>query len=173
MEKINTKKLVFASLFMALALLLPLITGQIQSVGSMLLPMHIPILLCGFICGPKYGLAVGSMSPILRSVIFTMPPMYPVAVAMAFELAAYGFFSGFFNKSLPKKNYAIYVNLVLSMLIGRVVWGLAMLIMLGVDSTPFTWGMFATGAFMQALPGIAIQIVLIPPIVMIHRKTQK
>lgn len=173
MKKTNTNRLVLASLFMALALLLPLITGQIQSIGSMLLPMHIPVLLCGFICGYQYGLAVGALSPILRSVIFGMPPMYPVAAAMAFELAAYGFFTGILKKPLPKKNYSIYINLILSMLLGRIVWGLAMLMMLGVDSTPFTWGMFATGAFAQALPGIAIQIVLIPPIVMAYGKIKK
>ena len=80
----STKNLVRASLLMALGLLLPFLTGQIPQIGRMLSPMHIPVLLCGMICGWPYGLAVGFLTPLLRSVLFGMPAIYPQAVAMAF-----------------------------------------------------------------------------------------
>ena len=90
MKNQNTKKLAYAALFLALCLVLPMLTGQIPRIGSMLLPMHIPVLLCGLVCGWQYGAAVGFVAPLLRSVLFGMPPMYPVAIAMAFELLTYG-----------------------------------------------------------------------------------
>ena len=84
------KKLSLSSMFLAIGLVLPFFTGQIPQVGSMMLPMHIPVLLCGLICGWKYGLMVGFVLPPLRSVLFGMPPLFPTGAAMAFELAAYG-----------------------------------------------------------------------------------
>ena len=86
----HVRRLTYAALFLALALVLPFLTGQIPRIGSMLCPMHFPALLCGFVCGWPYGLAVGLIAPVLRSALFGMPPMYPTAVAMALELAAYG-----------------------------------------------------------------------------------
>ena len=90
-------------IMLALALVLPFLTGQIPEIGSMLCPMHLPALLCGFMCGWPWGLAVGLISPLLRSVIFGMPPMFPTAVSMAFEMAAYGAVSGLLYRLLPKK----------------------------------------------------------------------
>ena len=98
----------------------------------MLCPMHIPALLCGFVCGWGWGLAVGFIAPLLRSVLFGMPDMFPTAVSMAFELAAYGLFSGLLYQLLPKKRSNIYVSLILAMLGGRIVWGIAMTIISGV-----------------------------------------
>ena len=109
----SVRKLVLSGLFLALGLIMPFLTGQIPSIGSMLLPMHIPVLICGFVCGWPYGLAVGFITPLLRHWIFGMPPM-PNALAMAFELAVYGFCTGLFYKLLPKKNAFIYVSLIIS-----------------------------------------------------------
>ena len=92
--KTSTLNLVLGALFMALAIIMPFITGQIPEVGSMLLPMHLPVLICGFVCGWKYGLAVGFVVPLLRSVMFGMPPLMPTGVCMACELAAYGACTG-------------------------------------------------------------------------------
>ncbi len=103
MKQNNTKKLVYSALFLALALVLPFLTGQIQTFGQMLAPMHLPVLLCGFVCGPVWGLAVGAVAPLLRSLLFGMPPMFPTAVAMAFELAAYGLFTGLFYRLLSAR----------------------------------------------------------------------
>ncbi|WP_322597248.1 ECF transporter S component [Acetivibrio straminisolvens] len=90
----STKRLVLSGLFLALGLLIPFLTAQIPSLGSRLLLMHIPVLLCGFICGWPYGLIIGLVLPVFRSMLFGMPPMFPTAVAMAFELAAYGLMTG-------------------------------------------------------------------------------
>ena len=79
----NNKKLVLSALFLAIALVLPFLTGQIPEIGSMLCPMHIPVLLCGFFCGWQYGLAVGFVAPLLRSFLFGVPYLYPMAVSMA------------------------------------------------------------------------------------------
>ena len=90
MKKLSVKEIVLAGFFLALGIVLPFLTMQIPSFGSMLLPMHIPVILCGFICGGPLGLIVGFIVPLLRSALFSMPPMFPTAIAMAFELAAYG-----------------------------------------------------------------------------------
>ena len=90
MQKIRTRNLVLAALFLALALLLPFLTGQIPQIGKMISPMHIPAFLCGFVCGWPYALAVGFIAPLLRNLLFHMPPLFPTGVSMAFELATYG-----------------------------------------------------------------------------------
>lgn len=120
-----TRKLTLSAMFMAIGILLPLLTGQIQRIGNMLLPMHIPVLLCGLICGWQYGAVVGFILPLMRSVMFGMPPLYPVAVAMAFELAAYGFVTGFVYSRVHRKNIGTtYLSLIAGMISGRVIWEL-------------------------------------------------
>lgn len=172
MKKQSTRKLVFAALLLALGLVLPFLTAQIPQVGSMLLPMHLPVLLCGFVCGWPYGLLVGAVTPLLRSMLFGMPPLYPTAVAMAFELAAYGLLAGLFYKLLPKKPVYVYVALILAMLGGRAVWGLAQMVLIRLVAQPFTWQIFMAGAFGNALPGILVQLVLIPVIVLALRSAK-
>ncbi|MEG1560718.1 MAG: ECF transporter S component [Clostridia bacterium] len=168
----KVKKLVLAGVFLAFAMLLPLLTGQIQSFGKLLAPMHLPVLLAGFVLGPWYGLAIGFIAPILRSLIFTMPSLYPIAVAMAFELAAYGAFSGLLYRAFPRKTIYIYLSLVLSMLIGRAVYGTAMLLISGLAGAPYTFSMFMTAAFVESWIGIALQIVIIPPLVLLLKKAK-
>ena len=114
---------------------------------------------------------VGAVAPILRSVIVGMPPMYPVALGMMFELAAYGLFAGLLYKLFPKKNVYIYPALIISMIAGRVIWGVARLIMSGVSGSEFTFAMFIAGAFTNAIPAIIIHILVIPPIVMALKKS--
>ena len=125
MKSVHIKKMILSALFLAMALVLPFLTGQIPEVGSMLCPMHIPALLCGFFCGWPWGLMVGIVAPLLRSVTFGMPPMFPVAICMAFELATYGAVSGALYQKLPKKKSNIYVALLVAMVLGRIVWGAA------------------------------------------------
>lgn len=160
-------KMVLAAMFLALAYVMPFLTGQIPEVGSMLCPMHIPVLLCGFICGPVWGVVVGISAPLLRSLILTMPPLFPTATCMAFELAAYGAVAGLMHKILPKKKPYIYASLVIAMLVGRLVWGAAMFICLSANGGVFTFSAFIAGAFTKAVPGIIVQLVLIPVIVMV------
>ena len=162
--------MVLAALFLALAYVMPFLTGQIPEIGSMLCPMHIPVLLCGFICGWPWGLAVGFITPFFRSLTLGMPPLFPTAVCMAFELASYGLVSGLLHKLFPKKKPFIYCSLLISMIIGRLVWGIAMFICMGINSGSFTLAAFLSGAVTNAIPGIIIQIILIPVIVMLFDK---
>ncbi|MVB11234.1 ECF transporter, substrate-specific component [Caprobacter fermentans] len=167
----SVQNLIFSALFLALGLLLPFLTGQVPQIGSMLLPMHIPVLLCGFLCGWPYGLLVGLITPLFRSVLFGMPPIYPTAAAMALELASYGFFSGFFYRKFPKTISSIYAALILSMILGRVIWGGASIFLYQAAGKGFTWVMFLGGAFLNAIPGIVLQIIVIPALVAVLRKT--
>ena len=168
--KISVKKLVLAAVCLALCLVLPFLTGQIPQIGAMLSPMHIPVLLAGFLCGPWWAMAVGAVAPLLRFALFGMPPIFPTGVAMCFELAAYGLVSGLLYARLPKKTVNIYVSLVAAMLAGRVVWGIVRVALSGVAGQPFTWAAFMAGAFVNAVPGIIVHILLIPVIVMALRK---
>lgn len=168
----NTKKLAFSGVFLAAALLLPFLTGQLPQIGSMLSPMHLPVLLCGFVCGWPWGLAVGFVAPLLRFVLFGMPPIFPTGVSMMFELATYGFVAGILYKSFAKNVKNLYLSLVLSMLAGRIVWGIVRFILAQAAGVPFGWQMFAAGAFTGAIPGIILQILVIPPIVLALKKAR-
>lgn len=168
MKKPNRlRKMILSALFLALAFILPFVTGQIPEIGSMLCPMHLPVLLCGFVCGAPWGLAVGFIAPLLRSITLGMPPLFPTAICMAFELAAYGLLTGLFYRALPKKRAMIYVSLLLAMLLGRLVWGAAMFVCMGLNGGAFTLATFLAGAVTNAIPGIILQIVLVPVIVML------
>lgn len=160
----------YAAICLALCMELPFLTGQIPQIGSALCPMHIPVLLAGFLCGPWWALAVGAVSPMLRFALFGMPPLFPVGAAMSFELAAYGLVAGLLYVRLPRKNSSIYLALVAAMVLGRVVWGVAMVVLLGMSGSAFTWGAFLSGAFINAVPGIIAHLILIPVIVMALRK---
>lgn len=172
MKKTATKNLVLSGFFIALGLVLPFLTGQIPTIGSRLLPMHIPVLLCGFVCGGAPGMLVGFTLPIFRSLIFGMPPMFPTALAMAFELATYGLMAGTFYRLMPKKPVSIYVNLIVSMIVGRAVWGGVSWILYTLSGSVFTWKIFLAGAVINAVPGIIVQLIVIPPIVMALQRTR-
>ena len=161
----NLRQLILAAMFLTLALALPFLTGQIPQVGSALCPMHIPVLLCGFFCGPWYALAVGLVAPLLRFALFGMPPLMPTGIAMCFELATYGFVSGLLYKLLPGKKVFTYVTLIAAMLAGRIIWGIARVILAALAQSEFAWTAFLSGAFVNAVPGIILHILLIPVLV--------
>lgn len=165
-------KMVLAALFLAIAYVLPFFTGQIPEVGAMLCPMHIPVLLCGFICGWNWGLLVGFIAPLLRSVALGMPPMFPTAICMAFELATYGAIAGIMHKKLSSKKWYVYLSLIIAMIAGRIVWGGAMYICMGIKGGAFTLAAFFAGAITNAIPGIIVQLVLIPIIVIMLEKAK-
>lgn len=158
-----TLRLVLSGLFLAIGYVLPFVTGQLRELGQMLLPMHFPVFLCGLICGWKYGAAVGLLLPITRSLIFGMPVFYPMALAMAVELAVYGFTVGIcYGLSKKKGVIAVYVSLLIAMLSGRIAWGIMQVILLGIRGTGFSLSAFFAGAFFNAIPGIILQLILIP-----------
>ena len=167
---LRIRRMTYSALYLAVALILPFLTGGIPQIGAMLSPMHIPALLCGFVCGWQYGLAVGAIAPLLRSTLFGMPPLYPTAIAMTFELAVYGAAAGLLYRHLPRKPWSVYVTLILAMILGRVTWGLASYVLLQLQSEIFTPAMFISGAVLSAVPGIILHLLLIPVIVMALNK---
>ena len=167
----NLVSMLLSAMFIGVGLVLPFLTGQIQQIGNMLLPMHIPVMLCGLICGWQYGLAVGAVLPLIRSFLFTMPVLYPSAVAMSFELATYGFVIGLmFTCAKWKCVKSLLRCLFVSMIAGRIVWGLVTTILMGFSADHFTLYAFVTGAFINALPGILLQILLIPSVMLLLDK---
>ncbi len=167
MKHNKTFKMILAALFLALAYVMPFFTGQIPEIGSMLCPMHIPVLLCGYLCGWRWGLLVGFLAPLTRSLFLGMPPLFPAAICMAFELATYGAVAGRLHRMFPRKKIFIYLSLLSAMVRGRLVWGVAMFICLGLSGGSFGFSAFLAGAITNAIPGIIVQLVLVPVIVML------
>ncbi|WP_099203931.1 ECF transporter S component [Scatolibacter rhodanostii] len=175
-QKTFTYKLVLAAVCLALAMILPMFIGRIPSIGRALSPMHLPVLLCGFLAGPILGGVVGVLAPLLNSVLTGAPPLFPMAISMAFELAGYGILSGLFYYVIFKKHkdfVRIFASLILAMLFGRIIWGIAMLLLLGLSGAgQFTWAAFLSGAFIGAVPAIISQVILVPVIVLALKKAK-
>jgi hypothetical protein len=147
---------------------------QIKEIGDTLLPMHIPVMLCGLLCGWQYGAVVGFILPFLRSFAFFMPPIYPNAVWMAFELLTYGLVIGLIYRLLNKKGIrAVYFSLIVAMLSGRVVWGIAKSLLLGVGTNGFTFKAFLIGGFVDSFLGIVLQLIIIPLILAVVIKIKQ
>jgi len=178
-NKTTAKNLTAAAVCLALCIILPFFTGQIPHIGMALAPMHIPVLLCGFITGPAYAMIVGFAAPLLRMMTFGMPMPF-MAITMCFELAAYGAISGLLYNAFKKKVVFIYLSLVIAMLLGRIVWGLATWQLAKAAIFPslpmgwetFGWSEFMSAAFVSAIPGIILHIILIPILVMALRKAR-
>lgn len=165
------RKLVLSAMLLAIGMLLPFLTMHLQSMGRMLLPMHIPVLLCGFICGPFYGALVGLILPLLNSTFFGMPPMMPVALAMSVELFFYGLSAGLLHKLFKNYTLGIYPALILSMLIGRIAWGITSYVLFALIGNVFTWQIFFAQAFIGGIPGIIVQLILIPALILSLKRT--
>lgn len=173
MKKENLQKLVLSAMFFALGLVLPFLTGQIREIGNMLLPMHLPVLLCGLICGWKYGGVVGFFVPLVRSLIFGMPVLYPNAVGMAFELLTYGLLTGLlFQKAEVQSAKRLFAALLTAVVSGRIVWGIARTVMLGLSDESFTFAMFIANGITNAIPGLILQFTLIPAIILVLKKAK-
>ena len=161
------RKMVLSAMFIAIGLILPFFTGQLPQIGSMLLPMHIPV-----VCGWYYGAAVGLILPVTRFLLFGMPPLYPTALSMSIELCVYGLTIGLIYGLFRKQSLMrVYVAMIPAMLLGRLAWGGAQVALLGVQDMPFTWEAFLAGAFINAIPGIILQFLLIPSIMAILHYT--
>ena len=162
----RTKRLTLAGMLIALGLILPYCTAHgIGIPGTVLLPMHIPVLLIGFLCGPLYGGVCGLIVPVLNSVLTGMPPVFPMLPIMAAELATYGLVSGLMIHKTPlgRLRFGVYPALVISMAAGRVAYGLmfwALTVRFGALRALSVWTAITTG-----LPGIVVQLLVIPAIV--------
>ena len=168
----TTKHIAYSAVLLAIALVLPNIVGSIPKIGNMLCPMHIPVLLCGFICGWPWGMLIGFIAPLLRGAIFGVPPFIPKGFSMAMELATYGFVSGIIFKFSKKTMRDIYISLIVSMLCGRLVWGVMRWVLSFVTGEPFTFEAFIAGGFTTAIPGIIVQLILIPVLVKLIRSSK-
>ena len=172
--KNNLKKLTLSAVLLSTGFILPMLTMQIKEIGDTLLPMHIPVMLCGLLCGWQYGAVVGFILPFLRSFVFSMPPIYPNAIWMAAELATYGLVIGIMFSLVPKKNiFGIYVSLITAMLSGRVVWGIAKSLLLGIGTNGFTFKAFLIGGFIDSLLGIILQLIIIPLLTVVISKINR
>ena len=167
MAQSHTKKLTLSALFLALGFILPMLTGQVPVVGKALLPMHIPVFLCALICGWKYALTIGFVLPLARSFLFSVPILYPTAIAVAFEMAAYGLVTGLLYPRLQKHGIAgVYLAMLPAMLMGRAVRLVAEVLLLGFRGNPFVWRAFLAGTIFNAVPGILLQLFLIPAVML-------
>lgn len=171
--KDNIKNMTLTAMFLAIGIILPFFTGQIPQIGAMLLPMHLPVFLCTLICGWKWGLPMAFILPLMRSVLFGMPVIYPSALAMAFELATYAFVAGFmYEKSRWQCIRALYRSLLTAMAAGRIVWGIAQTILLGISGSAFSFQAFISGALLNAVPGIILQLILVPAVLVALNRTK-
>ena len=166
---LRVRRLTFSALCLALAMVLPFLTGQIPQIGRLLSPMHIPAFLCGFLCGWPWGVAVGVISPILRGVIFGMPALFPTGVAMAFELAVYGAAAGIMYRVFRRTAWGTWAALGIAMVAGRVTYGLVMVLMVSAGLTPLGEGttllLVFLGPFTNTIPAVLLHAALVPPIV--------
>jgi hypothetical protein len=160
MKKSKSYQIILTAMLIAVGLILPYITAHAFAMpGSILLPMHLPVFLIGFLCGPQYGAIGGIIIPVLSSLLTGMPPLYPIMPMMAGELLTYGLVGGLLYN---KVKMPLYPSLLLSMLSGRIVYGLffAALIAPNLGAVKAV-----TGSFVEGIPGIIIQLVLIPVVV--------
>lgn len=169
MKRNTPHRLVTSGLLLALGLVLPFLTGQMQALGQAMCPLHIPALLAGLTCGCGWGAALGLVLPILRSFLFGMPPMVPVAMPMAVELAAYGLVCGLaylpFRRKM-KRLPAMLLAMVLAMVAGRILGGAAKALIMGLTGGSFTFAMFVSGYFTSTAPGALVHLLVIPPVVL-------
>jgi len=162
-DQSRTRWLTFSALFLALALVLPIAFHTVSMGGRALLPMHLPVMLAGFLIGPGSGVLVGLLAPILSHLMTGMPPTYAVPL-MAFELPIYGLAAGLAYRKLRVN---IYVSLIVAMIAGRLAFGLALFVLGMFMELPYTAAYFfsAAGPLVTGLPGIVLQLFLVPILV--------
>lgn len=168
MNRTNVKNLVMTALFVALGLLLPM-AFHAFGLGKAFLPMHIPVLMCGLICGPRMGALCGAVTPLLSAALTGMPVLFPTGVAMVFELAVYGAMTGLLYRN---KRWNIYAALIVAMLVGKAVAGCANAVFLGVAGDPYSFSIYLNATFVTTLPGIVVQLVFVPLLVKILEKAR-
>ncbi len=165
------KKIIITPLFIALCVVLPMAFHTIPNAGGIFCPMHIPVLLCGLICGWQFGLLCGILGPVLSSVLTSMPPM-AILPCMAVELAIYGIVTGIMIRVIrTKRIYAdLYISLITALICGKIIAGIVKALLFSPNG--YSVAVWATSYFVTALPGIVIQLVLIPAIVVALEKAK-
>ena len=169
-----TLKICLSAMCMALAFALPFVTGYIPEIGNALSPMHLPAFLFGIVAGPFFGGALAFLAPVLRSLMFGAPaPLFPRAITMSFELMAYALVFGLLYKLLSKKLPYIYVSLVSAMIVGRLVGGIVKIVLLKLGViAKYNLALFISGYVTESIPGIVVQLLVIPPVVLALRRAK-
>ncbi len=171
--KEQTQQLVLTAMFLAIGIILPFLFGQIPQIGSMLLPMHIPVFLCAFICGWRYGVPMAIILPLLRSLLFSRPNLYPEAISIAFEMATYAFVAGYlYSHSKWKCTKALYRCMLIAMVSGRIVRIIIQLFLLGISGKSFLFGVIFWGVVIAGIPGIILQLFIIPAVMVLLNRTK-
>ncbi len=173
MKNERVRNLTLSAMFLGMGIALPFLTGQVPQIGSMLLPMHIPVFLCSLICPWQWGVSVAVVLPIFRSLVFGVPNMYPEAISIAFEMATYAFVCGLlYSKSKHKCVISLYRSLLISMIVGRVIRCIVQLALLGLKGIPFSFGALFTGIVLKGIPGVILQLIVIPATMLLLRRTK-
>lgn len=169
MKHSAVRRLVTTALCVALGVVLPQTFHAVPNAGNVLLPMHIPVLLCGLTCSWAYGLGCGILTPVMSHLITSMPPA-ALLPAMICELAAYGLIAGLAAKYIRtgKRMLDLYIQLITSMLLGRVVYGAVNALVFRAGA--YSMQIFLTAAFVTALPGIVIQLAVLPSLILLLEK---
>ena len=166
LAKTRTRRLTVAAMLLAVGIILPFATAHGMGIpGTVLLPMHIPVFLCGFLCGPSYGATCGFILPVLNSVLTGMPAVYPMMPIMACELLTYGLASGLLAHKTPlgRRRIGIYASLVISMIAGRAAYGLVFWVLLLAGGE--LKALSVIGAVTTGMPGIVVQLLFIPALI--------
>ena len=171
MKRDVLKKMTATAVCVALCYVIPIIFHAV-GLGSVFCPLHLPVLLCGLLCGWPYGLFCGIAGPLLSSLLTGMPPT-PMLVHMLPEIAAYGFFTGLFFRLIRTKSTLanIYLSLIPAMLLGRIIGGVVRAVVLLGQSGTYSLGLWASAYFVETLPGTVLQLTVIPVLAMILIKT--
>jgi ECF-type transporter family protein len=161
-NKITTKEIVLSGLLLATGLVLPMFFHMFGMTGPIALPMHIPVMIGGFLLSPHIALFLGIMTPILSGLLTGMPVLFPMSIIMAFELGVYGLTIAILTK---KFKLSTIPSLIISMITGRISAGLTVAVLVqlfGIKMNPI---IFIKGAIITGFPGIIIQLIFIPPLV--------
>ena len=168
-RKSGLYSLLVTAILLAVGIVLPFLTGNVQVLGQAISPLHIPVLICGLTCGWCWGMGLGIVLPLLRSVLFGMPPLVPVAIPMAFEMAAYGALCGLLypmlSKKMSKTCWAMLIAMVIAMLAGRLVGGAAKAVVMGIQGNAYTFPAFVTAYFVNTAVGAVIHLLVVPLVV--------
>lgn len=168
-RKSGLYSLLVTAILLAVGIVLPFLTGNVQVLGQAISPLHIPVLICGLTCGWCWGMGLGIVLPLLRSVLFGMPPLVPVAIPMAFEMAAYGALCGLLypmlSKKMSKTCWAMLIAMVIAMLAGRLVGGAAKAVVMGIQGNTYTFPAFVTAYFVNTPVGAVIHLIVVPLVV--------
>lgn len=177
MKKKDLYRMVTTAVLLAIGMVLPFLTGQMQAFGKLISPLHIPVFICGLTCGPVWGAALGLVLPILRSVVFGMPRLMPTAVTMMGEMAMYGLITGLMDPILCRvlkrhRLWAMLLSLVIAMLAGRAAGGVVNAAILSAQGSGYSFAMFVASYFSSTLVGAAIHLVVVPVVVLALEKAR-